>query len=143
MKILKAIEPAAVTIATLAIACLSYGCGGNEAILMSGKETPRAVNSAPAKPPVEKELDAMRTAGFQFIYVLKRKDGGKLDAEDRGAIKLNTADANRRVATDDELAIVIGTNMQIPPDNMAALYQRFAVDNYSQAVENSNSNANK
>ena len=143
-KMLKAIKRVVVSIATLAIACLSYGCGGNDAILKSGKETPFAVNTAPAKLPIEREIDAMRTAGLQFIYVIKRKDGGKIDAEDRSIIKLQTADTNRRVATDDELAIVIGTNTQIQPNNMTALYQRFAVDNYSQAAEaNTNSNANK
>jgi hypothetical protein len=124
----------------LFFAASMVACGANENILKSGKATPQAVDSASSKSPVEKELDAMRTAGFQFIFVLKRKDGGKIDAEDRGIIKLRSADANRRVATDDGLAILIGTNTQLTPENMKALYDRFAVDSYSQPNGNSNTN---
>ncbi len=127
-------------------AALMLACGANESILKSGKETPQPVNSASTKDPVDKELDSMRTAGFQYIFVLKRKDGGKIDAEDRGAIKLQTADANRRRATDDGLAIVIGTNTPLAPEKMKALYDRFAIDNYSappSAQTNTNLNATK
>lgn len=133
-------------LSTLLFAGLMLGCGANENILKSGKATPQPVENLPAKSPVERDLDAMRTAGFQFIFVIKRKDGDKIDAEDRGVIKLRTADANRRVATDDGLAIVIGTNTPLEPANIKALYDRFAVDNYSAPVPsptNSNSNANK
>ena len=73
----------------------------------------------------------MRTADFQFIYVLRRKDGGTIDAEDRGVIKMQTSTANRRVAADDDKAFIIGTNVPIPPQNMAAIYNRFAVENYA------------
>lgn len=124
--------------------CLCASCGGNENILQSGKETPAPISSSP-KDPVEKELGSMRTAGFQFIYVVKRKDAAKMTADDRGLIKLQTADTNRRVATDDERAIVIGSNTQIPPTNLATLYQHFSIDNYSQApaADNVNANTNK
>jgi hypothetical protein len=134
------------TSALLGLALLACSCGGNETILKSGKQTPAAVNTAPAKPPVKKELDAMQTAGFSFIYVLRRKDGGTIDAEDRGVIKLQTADANRRVATEDGLAFVIGTNTALASDKIAALYVRFAVDAYSaeaNGAANGNSNTNK
>jgi len=88
-------------------------------------------------------MDAMRTAGFAFIYVLRRKDGGKIDAEDRGAIKLQTVDTKRRVATDDDRAFLIGLDSQLPPKNLAALYNRFAVETYSVAPPaNSNANTN-
>lgn len=90
-------------------------------------------------------MDEIRTADFIFVYVLRRKDGGKIDAEDRRIIKLQTGDANRRVAADDDRAIIIGSNYQLPEKNMRILYERFAVDDQSpppKAVE-SNSNANK
>ncbi len=130
----------------LGLALFACSCGGNEAILRSGKPTPPAVNAAPAKPPIEKELDAMHTVGFMHIYVLKRKDGGTMDAEDRRIIKLQTEDANRRVATEDGLAFVIGTNTALAPERMAALRARFAVDTYSAEASggtNGNSNTNK
>ena len=73
----------------------------------------------------------MHTAGFTFVYVLRRKDGGSLDAEDRSVIKLQTDDANRRVAADDGRAFLVGSNFQIPAKNMTALYGRFAIEDLS------------
>ena len=106
-------------------------CGANEGILKSGKETPAQANVQPKADSFAQELDAMRTADFRFVYVLRRKDGGVIDAEDRGVIKLQTADANRRVAANDGKAFIIGSNVQIPPKNMIVIYDRFAVENYS------------
>ena len=109
---------------------LTFSCGANESILRSGKDAAPPPN-VESKTSFEQELEAMRTADFQFVYVLRRKDGGKIDAEDRGVIKLQTSTANRRVAADDDTAFIIGTNAPIPPLNLAALYARFAVENYS------------
>ena len=118
------------------------GCGANEGILKSGKETPQT-NAESSKSSFEKDLEAMRIADFVYVYVLRRKDGGKIDAEDRGVIKMHTSLANRRVAADDDKAFIIGSNVQLPPPNMAALYDRFAVENYSPPpAVNSNTTAN-
>ncbi len=117
-------------------------CGANEGILRSGKDASPQAN-VESKTPFAKDLEAMRTADFRFVYVLRRKDGGPIDAEDRGVIKVQTAIANRRVAADDDKAFIIGSNVQIPPQNMVALFDRFAVENYSPPPEvNTNANAN-
>lgn len=125
---------------------LATSCGANESILKSGKETPAQANVESGKTPFARELDAMRTADFRFVYVLRRKDGGPINSEDRGVIKVQTALANRRVAADDDKAFIIGSNVEIPPQNMTALYNRFVVENYSPppaAAINTNANANK
>lgn len=124
---------------------LSAACGANDGILKSGKETPTSSNAQPTKSAFEEDLGSMRTADFSYVYVLRRKDGGKIDAEGRGVIKAQTADANRRMSSDDEKAFIIGTNTQIPPKNMMALYKHFAVEDYSPPppVANTNANANK
>ena len=98
-----------------------------------------------SKPTFEKDLDEIKSAGFTFIYVLRRKDGQKLDSEDRSVIRLQTVDMNRRVTADDDKAVIIGSNYQIPPKNMFVLFDRFAVQNYSPPVPavDANSNANK
>ena len=121
---------------------LTFSCGANESILRSGRDASPQAN-VESKTPFAKELEAMRTADFQFVYVLRRKDGGKIDAEDRGIIKLQTSTANRRVAADDDKAFIIGTNVPIPPQNMAAIYNRFAVENYAPPPANGEANANK
>lgn len=128
------------------ISLLACSCGANESILKSGKETPVQANVEGAKSAIASDLEAMRTAGFTFIYVLRRKDGVRIDAEDRSVIKLQTTDANRRVAADEGRAVIIGTNYQIAATNMAVIYDRFAVENYSSApsaTANANSNVNK
>src|SRR5690349_3314266 len=96
------------------------GCGANENILKSGKETPAQVNTQPAANQFARDLQEFRTADFNYVYVLRRKDGGPIDSEDRGVIRLNTQDANRRVSADDGRAFIIGSNPQISPQNMMA-----------------------
>jgi hypothetical protein len=115
--------------------CLAgtFGCGANDNILKSGKGPARQANPTPVKTSFETDLEAMRTAGFSFIYVLRRKDGGVIDPEDKSVIRVQTTQANRRVSADEGKAVIVGSNFQIAPHNMAAIYQRFAVDNYSPA----------
>lgn len=124
---------------------LLCSCGANEGILQSGKGSPTPANVESAKTSFAKELESVQTADFTFVYVLRRKDGGPIDAEDRGVIKLSTSDAARRVSADDGKAFIIGSNVQLPAKNMAALYERFAIDNYSQppaAAANANAASN-
>jgi len=129
-----------------AIVCfLLSACGPDERVLRSGKETPAPSNVEASKPTFAKELDEIRAANFTFIYVLRRKDAQKLDSEDRSVIRLQTVDMNRRVTADEDKAVIIGSNYQLPPKNMLVLLDRFAVENYSQLVPSvdSNSNSNK
>ena len=126
----------------LLLSILIAACGANEGILKSGKDVSPQAN-VESKTSFAKELEAMRTADFQFVYTLRRKDAGVMDGVDRGVIRANTSLANRRVAADDDKAFIIGSNNQIPPQNMMALYERFAVENYSPPLAaNSNSKAN-
>ena len=140
MKMMKKIN------AVIGLALLLAACGANENVLNSGKETPLPVNAAPAKRTVENEVDAMLTAGFSNIYVVRRKDGAPLEVNDRGIIKMGTADANRRVASEDGMAVVIGTNAPLPPDRLAPLTKQFAVEDRTAGVPantNTNSATNK
>lgn len=118
----------------LAGSMLVFGCGANDSILRSGKDNASGrANSTPVITSFEADLEAMRTAGFSFIYVLRRKDGGLIDPEDKSVIRVQTTQANRRVSADNGKAVIIGSNFQLAPHNMAAIYQRFSVDNYSPA----------
>lgn len=128
--------------ALVAAALLGTACGANEQVLKSGKETPS--NSVRTSSSIDDDLAAMRNADFRWVFVLRRKDGGVIDAEDRGVIKVNTVEANRRVSADGDKAFIIGTNTQIPPEKMMALYQRFAVEDHSPApAANADTNSNK
>lgn len=130
----------------LSLLVLAAACGANEGVLRSGKDASPQANAGNQKTPFARELESMRDANFTFIYVLRRKDGTAINAEDRGVIKLRTADANRRLSSDDDKAFIIGSNVQLSPQNMIALYDRFAVENYSPPPipeTNGNANANK
>lgn len=84
---------------------------------------------------LERELRDMRAADFQFIYVLKRRDGGVFDKEDKFYLKDNRpAEINRVSATDDEKAFVIGSNYDFPPENMENLRKRFVIENFSKPI---------
>jgi hypothetical protein len=123
---------------------LSFGCGANETVLKSGKENAQPTSTASPKSAFESDMDGMQTAGFSFIYVLRRTDGGPIDAQDKTFIKAHTTDTNRRVASDEGKAILIGTNQPIPPIHLEALYGRFAVENHSPPPPaNTNTNANQ
>lgn len=118
-----------------AVCMFVAGCGANENILKSGKDPaaqPQS-NTQPTKTTFDAEMEDMRTAGFAFIYVLRRKDGGMIDPEDKSVIRVQTTQANRRVSADDGKAVIVGSNFQLADHNMAAINQRFAVENYSPA----------
>lgn len=128
----------------IVLCAIVTSCGANEGILKSGKETSPQTNAAPSQTTFAKDLEEFRTADFRYIFVLRRKDGGEIDAVDRSVIKLNTDGmVNRRVSADNGRAFIIGTNNQIPQENIAAIYAHFAVENYSPTeAANSNTNAN-
>lgn len=122
------------------------GCGANEGVLRSGKETVVRANIVDEKPSFEKDLEAMRTAGFTFIYGLRRRDGKTIDAEDVRAIKQLTVDTNRRVRSDNDRAVLIGSNYEVSKENLDALRARFSVEDLSPAPAadaNVNTNTNK
>lgn len=121
----------------------AFGCGPNEGILKSGKPDP---NATPAVSSVERDVADMATADFTTVFVLRRKDGGKMDAADRSVIRNATDGANRRVGSDDEMAFIIGSNQPIAPEKMTMLGEHFAVQIITSppaATEANTVNANK
>ena len=91
----------------------------------------------------------MRTADFNYIFVLRRRDGAKMDAEDRAVVRNATYEANRRSLSDDDKAVIVGTNYPIAADKMKTLADRFDIEDHSKPVAeiqqqftNSNQNAN-
>jgi hypothetical protein len=123
-------------------------CGPNEAILKSNSNesnatvAPTSASVRPANDSAESEVENMRTADFEFILVLRRKDGGVMQPVDKSFVKTMTTNANRRSLTDGDRAIVIGANSKVPPELIAKLSQRFVVEDYSKPeTVNSNSNS--
>lgn len=100
--------------------------------MKANKATPEPVaENAEKLTDVQREIKDMQEAGFDIIYVLKRKDGGILDREDRQYLKANSPDINRRVITEDEKVFIAGSNYAFSPENLEALRKRFVFDDYS------------
>ncbi len=113
------------------------GCGPNPRIMNSAAEKSDAKPLAtPVPPSFEGDVEAMRTADFDFIYVFRRKDGGLMDGDDRVFVNENTPlETNRRKISDEGKAIILGSNFKFPPEVMQKLSDRFAFTNYSKAKD--------
>lgn len=81
----------------------------------------------------EGELEKMRTANIQFIFVFRRTDGGVVDGDDKKYLRANLPTYNRLVFADEDKAVIVGSNFKFPPENMDALQMRFKVEDYSAA----------
>jgi hypothetical protein len=138
----KLVRYAAVT----AFCLVAIACGPNETVLRSNTPTPVPSGPSPTQPPsndpLEKEIEAMQTADFNFIYVLKRPDGGVFDADDKSQVRKVTANVNRRTLSDDEKAVIIGSNTQLPANLIDTIKARFVFEDHSKpGLEVTNSNA--
>ena len=84
----------------------------------------------------------MRTADFVFIYVIKRKDGGPLDNEDkRFASAVIPGEMNRRTVADEGKAILIGSNFRMPDESLKLIEERFVVEDLSREAAPANVNS--
>lgn len=127
-------------------------CGPNERIMNSAAENRSeqahaanaAASSTPAPRTFEQDLNAMRNADFNFIYVFRRKDGGVLDADDKTFITRTTpSEINRRALADEGKALILGSNFRLPDDNLQQFKERFSFEDHSKPeseIMNSNSN---
>ncbi len=130
----------------LAVVVVVCSCAPNQRIVESNAALAEAnVNrvAEPARSSLEKDIEAMRTADFIFVYVIKRKDGTPLDAEDkRFASAVIPSDMNRRTVSDEGKVILIGSNFRMPDESRKLIEERFAVEDLSREVPAANSNAN-
>ena len=107
------------------------GCSANEQILKSGKESPTPAVVQNAKSDFDEQIESLRTADFRYIWVIRRKDGGVLDPADKAVIRQNTVDMNRRVLTDNDKAVLIGSNAVPFKENFDVLASAYAIQDLS------------
>ncbi len=104
---------------------------------------PLKENPLPAPPPAEdkqaqfqSDLETMKTANFEYIFVFRRKDGGEFGSEDRKYLKTNSPpETNRFISTDDGKAFIAGSKYKFPPENLEVLQMRFNIEDYSAVKE--------
>ena len=84
----------------------------------------------------EREIMSLKTADFDYIYVLRRKDGEMLTNEDKEFIRANRHHAtNRSSLSTDEKVVYIGSNFAFEETSLAALKERFAFEDFSKPAE--------
>lgn len=141
----------------VAIFSLSLACQPNEEILKSSRNdasnsTNPAATLAPRKTTFEQDIEEIKDAGLDNIFVLRRKDGGTFDAEDKKYIRQNTPlETNRFVFSEENKTLIIGSGFSLPLENIEALKKRYNLEDLSKPIEvevrdspaNSNTNANR
>jgi hypothetical protein len=137
----------------LSAIALPLACTPNQKILESGNTSAANSNTANAEPPAEKpvssidrDIEAMRNADFDFIFVFRRKDDGAMDTEDKRFFNSFTPlETNRRRVSDNGKAVIIGTNYRWDPALFKKFTERFNLEDYSKPeneIINSNANIN-
>ena len=104
------------------ISCENPGLKANKPAPTAEKETT----------PFERDLETMRTANFDYIYVFRRKDGNVFDGEDKKYLRANApAETNRFVSTDDGKAFIAGSSFKFTAQHLENLAKRFNIENFS------------
>ena len=126
-------------------------------------ETPEPATPTPTPElsEFERELRSLKIADFDYIYVLRRKDGAPFSAADKEYIRQNRHHAtNRSSLSEDEKVIFVGSNFAFDEAGLENLKARFVFEDFSKPAalikkeeeeanknaagdSGSNSNANK
>jgi hypothetical protein len=114
-----------------ALILLNSACEPAPSMVNKATPAPVATENPEKLNDVQREVKDMQEAGFDIIYVLKRKDGGVFDKEDKQYLKENSPDINRRVLTDDQKVFIAGSNYTFSLENVEALQKRFIFEDYS------------
>lgn len=121
-----------IAVTALAAVCLLAACGPHPRFANANSNSAETANSRPQRSQTERDIESMRTADFEFVYVFRRKDGGVLDEADRRFLnEQKPPEINRVKLTDEGRAVIFGSNFQLPEPQMAALKERFAFEDLS------------
>lgn len=132
---------------------LTPGCQPNPSILNSGPSNKSAAAAnTPERPKdtYESALGGVQRSGFDYIFVIRRKDGGKFEKEDKVFVRENSpAATNQFVLTDEERVVIAGSNYPFPEESLEILRKVFDVEDLSPKkaenagqAENAGGNAN-
>ncbi|MCA1589662.1 MAG: hypothetical protein LC734_04580 [Acidobacteria bacterium] len=146
-------KTALIVLLLFAAGILMQACSANQQILNSARSKDQLTGNTAAPSTAEtstassldRDLQSLRNADFNFVLVIRRKDGGVMDADDKRFMNdVTPSEINRRLLSDGGRAIVIGTNFRFPPDTRKVIAERFSVEDYSgreDAMANPNSTA--
>lgn len=111
----------------------SWGCGGRTDVDtsdLSPKSGVRIVRGTPEVKvtTVEGDVEAMRIAGINRIFVIRKPDGSVFDNEDRAFLRANIPlEVNRISSSEGGKAFVVGSTFIMPEKNVSEWKTRFKV----------------
>ncbi len=114
-----------VVLVSSSFACESPSLKAN----LSKPEANAAENNVPG---FERDLQTMKNADFDFVYVFRRKDGGVFDGEDKKYLKANApVFTNRFILSDENKVAIAGSSYKFEAGNLENLQKRFVIENFS------------
>ena len=133
-KIKRAQTAQAILTGVIFFSLINFACGNRSFEKANVAESPVAPEEKQSN--LAGDLQTMKTANFDYIFVFRRKDGGAFDGEDKKYLRDNApAETNRFIATDNGKAFIAGSNFKFPPQNLDVLRTRFNVEDYSPIKE--------
>lgn len=117
----------------LILVLLGMGCQPNQGILKDVPPPATPLSTAETKKTsFEQDVRDMQTAGFDYIFVFRRKDNGAFDDDDRKYLRKNTPlETNRWTKSEEGKAYIAGSGFAFLPEQMDALRDRFVVEDFS------------
>ncbi|MGI9055874.1 MAG: hypothetical protein ACR2F2_08755 [Pyrinomonadaceae bacterium] len=124
----------------------NFACQPNQEILNSKRKTPEASANSVKRPQdtFEAALRGVQNSGFDYIFVIRRKDNEKINAEDGRYIKrASPPETNQFILTDEERVVIAGSNYPFPEESLEILRKVFDVEDLSpKKAENNNADSN-
>lgn len=121
-----------IAVTALAAVCLLAACGPHPRFANANSNSAETANARPQRSQTERDIESMRTADFEFVYVFRRKDGGVLDADDRRVLnEQKPPEINRVKLSDEGRAAIFGSNFPLPEPQMKALREKLAFEDLS------------
>jgi hypothetical protein len=114
--------------AIFATACALALCSG----VGCKRSGTQATNVNAPKSDFERSLDTVKRGQYVKIYVVRRKDGEPLQADDKTYLRANTPmETGMWVVTQDARTAIAGANFEFEPKHIDALNKRFTVEDYT------------
>lgn len=121
-----------ITCALVFLLVFFASCQPNPTILKD--VTPPVTPLSPAdvkKTTFDEDLAELK-AGYDFVLVFRRRDGGVFDNEDRKYLRQNSPlETSSWVSSDDGKAFISGAGFAFPPEQLKALEKRFVIEDHS------------
>lgn len=117
-----------ITLAFVAFFVLT-ACGSKQTEVAQPPTPITAATPEPSSTTLEIDIEDMKTAGLDYIFVIRRKDGEVFDSEDRQYLRDSMPmEINRRVSADGGKAFVLGSAFIVPKDTVTKWRARFSVE---------------